>query len=127
MDEYNKIVGERLLHIRSIFNEGTKLSANQFAHLLGTTRDKITNYENGRSAVPLSLLYSLYLRGINPIYIISGEGSIYADNNAGSILKSRIENTQINEIPKSNIFYLDDDKYLNKNKTYKVAAGRIKK
>lgn len=126
MIDYNLSVGKRLQEIRKTFNEGTKLSASQFAHLLGTTRDKITNYENGRSSLPVSVLYSLYLRGINPVYIISGDGEIYADNAAGERIRKRIEQKKENEIRKKNIFRLDDEKYKENQNIYKSAAGRIK-
>ncbi len=91
MENLNKEIGERIRFIRSIFNEGGKLSANQFAHLLGETVHKILNYESGRVAVPPSFLLNLYKRGINPIFIISGEGSIFAPNTAGIELRRKIE------------------------------------
>ncbi len=125
MNEYNLSVGKRLQNIRKTFNEGTKLSANQFAHLLGTTRDKIVNYENGRSSVPVSILYSLYLRGINPVYLISGDGEIYAENTAGQLIRERMESMEKEKNRKKRIFRLDDDKYKEENNIYKSAAGRI--
>jgi transcriptional regulator with XRE-family HTH domain len=127
MDEYNSIVGKRLQEIRKSFNEGTKLSVSQFAHLLGTTRDKITNYENGRSALPVSILYALYIRGISPVYIISGDGHIYADNTAGNLLKERIESKKSESNLRKDIFRLDDERYRVSRDVYKSAAGKIKK
>lgn len=91
MDEINSEIGKRLKQTRLIFNEGSKLSSEQFAYLLGETGDKIRNFELGRSAVPVRLLYNLYLRGINPIFIISGEGSMFADNPAGREFRQKIE------------------------------------
>ncbi len=90
MITYQEEVGARLKQIRSIFNEGGKLSADQFAFLLGETRDKIANYELGRASLPIRVLYELYKRGINPIYIISGEDSIFANNEVGQIFKEKI-------------------------------------
>ncbi|MGB9913895.1 MAG: helix-turn-helix domain-containing protein, partial [Candidatus Kapaibacteriota bacterium] len=86
MENLNKEIGERIRFIRSIFNEGGKLSASQFAHLLGETMHKILNYELGRAQVPPSFLATLYYRGINPIFILTGEGSIFAPNRAGEVL-----------------------------------------
>lgn len=83
MQNYSLEVGKRLREVRSIFNEGTRLSSEQFAYLLDETGDKIRNYELGRATVPIRLLYALYQRGINPIYLISGEGNMFADNIAG--------------------------------------------
>jgi transcriptional regulator with XRE-family HTH domain len=90
MKTYSEEVGERLKKIRSIFNEGGKLSADQFAFLLGETRDKIANYELGRAGLPVRVLYELYKRGINPVYIISGDGSIFANNVEGNNFKNRV-------------------------------------
>lgn len=122
MDEYNREVGKRLKEIRLSFNEGVKLSANQFAHLLGTTRDKIANYESGRTALPASILYAMYNRGINPVYIISGEASIYANNEPGRTLKEKIDRKNDS---RKKIFNLSDENYKRNREIYKVAAGKI--
>ncbi|GAB1370729.1 hypothetical protein MASR1M45_07910 [Candidatus Kapaibacterium sp.] len=90
MDKYYEDVGKRLRQIRHIFNEGGKLSADQFAYLLGESRDRITNYELGRAAVPLRLLHELYLRGISPVFLISGEGPLFADNFNGKNFRTKI-------------------------------------
>jgi len=91
MENLNKEIGERIRFIRSIFNEGGKLSASQFAHLLGESVHKILNYESGRVQVPPSFLLSLYKRGVNPIFILSGEGEMFAPNAAGRELKRKLE------------------------------------
>ncbi|MCX6147349.1 MAG: hypothetical protein NTW25_08885 [Candidatus Kapabacteria bacterium] len=91
MQNYYLEVGKRLREVRSIFNEGTKLSGEQFAYLLEETGDRIRNYELGRATVPVRLLFALYNRGINPIYIIAGEGSIFADNKEGKKFKKIVE------------------------------------
>ena len=117
---YNNIVGKRLSEVRKIFNEGGEIPITQFAFLLSESRDKLSNYENGRSAIPIKLLHELYIRGINPIYILSGEGEVFADNNAGEIfraqIKKRIESEETNKHKR-----ISDEKieYL------KVAAGII--
>ncbi len=76
-------MGLRLRQVRKIFNEGGKLSAEQFAFIFGETTDKILNYELGRASIPLSLLVDLYYRGFNPIYILTGKESIFAKNSEG--------------------------------------------
>lgn len=90
MKNLNKEIGERIRFVRSIFNEGGKLSATQFAHLLGETMHKILNYELGRAQVSPSFLVTLYNRGINPIFILTGEGSIFAPNSAGKELRQKL-------------------------------------
>jgi hypothetical protein len=77
MDEINKAIGKRLRLIRNIFNEGGKLSAQQFAFLLNETRDKIISYELGRSAIPIRMLIELYNRGINIIWLLTGDGGYF--------------------------------------------------
>jgi len=91
----NADVGNRLREIRALFNEGGKISAAQFAYLLNTSRDKIANYESGRSSLPLEIVYLLYQRGINPIYLICGEGSMFASNSEGKKFELKI-NTRAN-------------------------------
>ena len=86
----NQEIGTRLREVRTLFNEGGKVSATQFAYLLNTTRDKIANYESGRSALPLTIIFLLYQRGINPIYLICGEGSMFAPNMEGRNFEQKI-------------------------------------
>lgn len=99
MDELNRNIGIRLKQIREIFNEGSKLSVMQFAYLLDESRDKIANYESGRTSVTPKLIIELYRRGVNPVYLLTGEQSLFADNEAGrkfhQSLKSR--NIQLKE------------------------------
>ncbi len=90
MNNLNKDIGKRLKQVREIMNEGSKLTAEQFAYLLGETRDKIANYESGRAALPVRILYELFNRGISVEFILAGTGSIFADNEAGKIFESKI-------------------------------------
>ena len=95
MENINQEIGNRLREIRDIFHEGVKLSADQFAFILDETGDKIRNYELGRAAVSVRLLRKLHEKGINPTYLITGEGEIFAENRAGKkrkeIIKQNIE------------------------------------
>lgn len=86
----NQDVGIRLRQIRALFNEGGRISAAQFAYLLNTSRDKVANYESGRSALPLEIIYLLYQRGINPIYLICGEGPMFASNAEGKKFELKV-------------------------------------
>lgn len=134
MNDYNIEVGKRLRIVRNIFNEGGKLTADQFAFLMGETRDKITNYELGRAAVPLRVLLELYKRGINPVYIISGEGSVFTETPTGTEFLAKIIhkiNTEqisdrktirlINEIVKEHTHMADKPPLF----VHRVAAGRL--
>ncbi|MDT3739754.1 MAG: helix-turn-helix transcriptional regulator [Candidatus Kapabacteria bacterium] len=133
MSTFSEEVGERLKQIRFIFNEGGKLSADQFAFILGETRDKIANYELGRAGLPVRVLFELYKRGINPVYIISGEGSIFADNYAGGNFRLKISE-KVNlgwkfseESLKILMPSLELDKAKLSKPAIKLAAGRIER
>lgn len=91
MSDINISAGNRLRQIREIINEGGKLSAEQFGFILNESKDKIINYELGRTAIPLRILYELYVRGINPIFIITGEGEIFSNNDKGAELRKIFE------------------------------------
>lgn len=123
--EYLKNIGKRLRIVRSIFNEGNKLSTEQFAYLLGESRDNIANYEHARAAVPVRVLIELYNRGINPTWIITGEGSLFADNAAGQAFRKKLEqrNINISEITKVEQVQYDEHRTIG---VLKVAAGRIR-
>lgn len=92
MDNIQKIIGDRLREIRDIIFEGGRISARQFAVAVGETKDNIANYENGRANVPNRLLVALYHKGINPTYILTGEGEIFASNEEGDMIAKRIKN-----------------------------------
>jgi hypothetical protein len=91
MEVLQKEVGQRLREVRDIFYEGNKLSARLFANTLGETKDNIANYENGKANIPNRLLIALYYKGFNPVYILTGEGPIFADNESGRELLKTIE------------------------------------
>lgn len=130
MSNYSEEVGSRLKQIRFIFNEGGKLSADQFAYLLGETRDRIANYELGRAGIPVRVIYELYRRGINPVYIIAGEGSVFADNAAGKSfgnrIKEKINSGWVFSDESISIFnFTDDDLSIDNSFVIKLAAGKI--
>lgn len=127
MDEINKKIGKRLRQIRNIANEGTKLSARQFAYLLDETPDKILNYENGRASISVKLLINLYYRGFNPVYILIGEGSVFADNEAGIELRRRFENKSTADKVQADGEPDSIDELIKKAAEYNVAAGNILK
>jgi hypothetical protein len=131
--DINQVIGMRIRQVRHIFNEGTKLSAEQFGHLLNETRDRIMNYELGRAAVPLRMLIELYNRGINPLYLLTGDGELFADNPPGRRLQRQIQ--EKNTIPKTKQTYIRNIRKLKINPedydlqtpVIKVAAGKIPK
>jgi len=135
MDEYNIQIGKRLRLIREIINEGGKLSSEQFAYLVNESKDKIINYELGRSAIPVKLIFELYKRGINPTFIITGNEEIFARNENGLRLKSSIEeklnnsNLKIEEKARLKAALISGKEFIRISDSimeYKVAAGKIK-
>jgi transcriptional regulator with XRE-family HTH domain len=95
-NELNMVMGLRLKAARLIYNEGIKLSVEQFAHLLNITTEKLLNYESGRSSIPHSGMLELYHRGINPVFIITGEKDILVNNGAGNALRRSMISKNIN-------------------------------
>jgi len=124
-NDYLKNIGQRLRFVRSIFNEGKKLSTEQFAHLLGESRDNIANYEHARASIPARVLIELYKRGINPTWVLTGDGDVFANNLPGKqrrkLMKERgIDISEIKELAKVEF---EEHKEV---KVLKVAAGKIK-
>lgn len=128
MNTLNKEIGSRLRLIRSIFNEGGKLSAEQFAYLLNQNTDKILNYELGRAAIPLELLISLYERGYNPVFILTGKESIFSNNTEGKKRKKELEQRGVNiqQVISNNVVSLKNlEDSSAKLPLINVAAGQI--
>ncbi len=129
--DLNNEIGKRIRNIRLVFNEGGKLTANQFGFLLKESGDKIRNYELGRTPISPRVLYSLYKRGINPIYIISGEGSMFADTKAGREFAGRLSEHTGGKAGAKVLELADGSADGGGSKftppVYKVAAGRINK
>jgi hypothetical protein len=132
MGELQKKIGDRLREIRQIFLEGDKVSTRQFANALGEKKDNITNYEMGKAGIPNRLLLKLWERGFNPVYVLTGEGSMFADNDKGKYLKEKIyskkkENSTINNIREIDLSKLSLNELERKVQQYQVAAGDIMK
>jgi len=130
LEKINLEIGSRLREIRHLFNEGDKLSAKQFAYLLGETTDKILNYENGRASVSINLLINLYNRGINPTYVLTGDGSYFAANSIGQELIKKVEGKVKDKVEILNIKETDGltiEQMLEMAEKYSVAAGDIMK
>jgi hypothetical protein len=100
---------------------------------LGEKKDSITNYEMGKAGIPNRLLVKLYDRGFNPVYIISGEGSLFADNDKGKALKEKLESrknsngTSVQNIRELDLSKLSLSELERKVMQYQVAAGDILK
>ncbi|MBI5324236.1 MAG: helix-turn-helix domain-containing protein [Ignavibacteriae bacterium] len=107
MEDLQKQIGMRLREVRNIFFEGGKLSTRQFAIAVNETKDNIANYENGRANVPNRLLVTLFNKGINPTYILTGNGSIYTSNEAGQLLAKRAGSKVIAEANVSEIYSIE--------------------
>ncbi|MFA6569844.1 MAG: hypothetical protein WCT77_01260 [Bacteroidota bacterium] len=128
MDSLQKEIGKRLKEIRKIYLDGTSVSARQLAENIGETKDNIANYENGKANVPNRVMIALYNKGFNPVYILTGENSMFADNTAGKAL-----NAIIKEKNKSNVKRIlkisdEQDKiieFVEKQKPLKAAAGNM--
>ncbi|ROL61546.1 hypothetical protein D9V86_05180 [Bacteroidetes/Chlorobi group bacterium ChocPot_Mid] len=132
MGELQKKIGERLRAIRQIFLEGDKVSTRQFANALGEKKDSITNYEMGKAGIPNRVLTKLYERGFNPVFILTGEGSMFADNENGRLIEEKINSkkkktTNIQNIREIDLSKLSLSELERKVLQYQVAAGDIQK
>ncbi len=132
MEDLKIKIGRRLKEIRYIFLEGEKVSRKQFAYAIGENKDNIANYEIGRASIPNRVLLALYKRGFNPVYILTGEGSIFADNESGRILKDiinskKMKNTEINNIREIDFSKFNISELERKVLQYQVAAADIMK
>lgn len=96
MEEINKAIGKRLQEVRRIYNNGYRCSAEQLAGEIGESVANIRNYECGKAGIPNRVLLALYHKGINPIYLLSGEGEVHAPNAAGEALQSRTKDNKVN-------------------------------
>lgn len=135
MSDINIESGKRLRFIREIMNEGGKLSADQFAFIFDESKDKIINYELGRTQIPIKLLNDLYSRGFNPNFIITGNENVFLDTEQGrdlqDIFKRKINSGIISTFDRAKMiaalesgseFYKISEMSINK-----VAAGKIRK
>ena len=113
-------IGKRLREVRLNYLENIKLSIPDFAIELGESKYNIANYERGIANIPNRLLVSLYEKGFNPIYILTGEGSMFADNKTGKLRFSKIKQSE----PLSEI---EENALKEKLNTIMVAAGDIEK
>ncbi len=82
-----KEIGKRLGELKAVFKSGEPASTAEFAEELGEKTYNIGNYLNGKAGVPNRVQAALYRKGFNLNYLISGEGSPFADNPAGRLRK----------------------------------------
>ena len=107
MEDINKAIGKRIQTVRKNYlGDGYELTTAQMAKILYCSKDKVLNFENGRTKVTPEILILLYNRGINPIFILTGEGSAFADNAAGEIIKQRQK--QVIYKRSSKVMYLNE-------------------
>jgi hypothetical protein len=83
-------ISNRLKEVRTKYFEAFKLSTAQFSIELEESEFNLQNYESGKASIPNRLLIALYYKGINPIYILTGEGEIYADTPQGRARRERV-------------------------------------
>lgn len=66
-------------------------SAAALANALGTRPQALQNYFTGRSLPGADTLIKLSQQGCNTEWLLTGNGSMYADNDAGRLLRSKSE------------------------------------
>jgi hypothetical protein len=125
-------IGKRLKEIREKHYAKFKLSISDFAEELNEKMFNIANYEAGKANLPNRVLVALYDKGFNPSYILTGEGSLFADNYAGSQrsmqagITPEIQNVST-ETNKYDLKSMTIDELFNKAIEYNAAADDIMK
>jgi len=126
-----KEIGKRLKEIREKHYAKFKLSISDFAEELNEKMFNIANYEAGKANLPNRVLVALYDKGFNPSYILTGEGTLFADNYIGrerSMQKGGDKNTKENsDTNKEDLNNLTVDELFNKAIEYNAAADDIMK
>ena len=125
----NKTPGDRLREIRLIANEGNKFTTAQFALLLKETAYNLGNYENGRANIPPRILVALYERGFNANWILTGEGSQFADNTRGRELRNSLGKLsgkgEANIIGRADLSAFSNEQLYNRAGELMASAGDI--
>jgi len=129
MSDDNKETGKRLREAREfLLKIQTKEDLAEFLKIAGITQEQLKNYESGRTAVPSPLLVLLYELGINPTYILTGEGTKFAGNPSGMIVKAatlgEIDKSQDIKLLKLNPALTSED---SKFRILRAVAGNISK
>ena len=125
-ESLNIQIGNRIKAIRNVYNEGIRLTVEQFSHLLDISNEQLLNYENGRSALPINILLELYSRGVNPMFVLTGEGDALGNNDAGDDLreKFKVKNIDYNRIINNALASIPADSTLS-FQAIKVSAGKV--
>lgn len=130
MNNLQTEIGKRLQEVRNIYNSGYKAGIEQFAAELGENKFNISNYEHGKANVPPRIFVALFEKGFNPVYILTGSGDIFADNENG---RTRRNNIGTEEIPNAEIIGtlelngMSFDELNERASRYIAAAGDIMK
>lgn len=127
-----KDIGKRLKEIREKHYAKFKLSISDFAEELNEKMFNIANYEAGKANLPNRVLVALYDKGFNPSYILTGEGSLFADNYAGrerakQAGSSNVASEENPDNSKKDMSNMTIDELFNKAIEYNAAADDIMK
>lgn len=91
MENKQTTFGERL----EFFIKIAEFSKAEYAESVGVNPNTVTNYLNDRTSPPLSVLRATYQMGCNLNWLITGDGSVYADNFMGSIVARKTDGEEM--------------------------------
>lgn len=77
---------------------GGNISSAQLAHRLGISPDAMRNYESGRTALPLQIIFKLHREGLSMHWLLDEAGGMFADNPEGKRLREELERAGIDYI-----------------------------
>jgi hypothetical protein len=131
MEKIQNEISNRLKEVRTRHYETFKLSTAQFSKELEESEFNLQNYESGKASIPNRLLIALYYKGINPIYILTGEGDVYTDTPQGIARRNRvlksISQTKVQSIAKLDISAMSIQELIDQATQYTAVAGDIMK
>lgn len=131
IEKYQNEIAKRLKEVRTSYFETFKLSTAQFAIEVSESEFNLQNYESGKASIPNRLLITLYYKGINPIYILTGEGDVWTDTPQGITRKQRVLKgsnvTKVHSIKPLDNSNLSISELIEKASLYTAVAGDIMK
>lgn len=131
IEKYQNEIANRLKEVRTKYFETFKLSTAQFAIEVNESEFNLQNYESAKASIPNRLLITLYYKGINPIYILTGEGDVWTETPQGIARKQRVINgradTKVHSLKPIDTSNLTISELIEKASLYTAVAGDIMK
>lgn len=90
--------GERLEHFLEIAN----IPKIKLAEMFKVTKGSVTSYVQSRSELSFANLYLLHQKGCNLTWLITGKGTMFAENECGNLLERQTVRVEVQNTPEYN-------------------------